>query len=257
MCGRNIRPRFAMDHSNPPCNHEKGNKFPIQNLFLPDLLLSSAHFSKSKQNPKIINQSNTILKAAEECPFSYDDMSSYYVDHNGDTIYNEAHNFTIIIPPGAVFQGDCVQIQATASRFGPYQLPDGYYPVSSFFWISAFYTFNIPVYLVLSHHASPQDADEIKKLHAVEACAKNMSTIKDGKLLMNPLPYGVNFDCKFGYCVISTNHFCSYCLAKEDVNVPDEFHAFYYTFIDEGLLKAEVCMCHVNKECIEVSSYIL
>ena len=84
-----------------------------------------------------------------------------------------------------------------------------------------------------------------------------MSTTKDGKLLMNPLPYGVNFDYKLSYCVISTNHFCSYCLAKEDVNVPDKFHAFYYTFIDEGLLKAEVCTCHVNKECIEVSSYIL
>jgi len=39
-----------------------------------------------------------------------ENIHSYYVDHNGGTFYNTAHNFVIIVPPGAVLQGECVQI---------------------------------------------------------------------------------------------------------------------------------------------------
>jgi len=252
VCGRNIRPRFGMDHITPPCSHEKGNNFLIQSLFLPDLLLSGGNASSSIRNPTDISQIDTIIEVIEECPLASDNISTYYVDNNGGTFYNKAHNFTIVIPPGAVLQGDCVQIQATASRFGPYQLQDGYYPISSFFWVSAHYTFKIPVYLVLSHHASPRNMDELNKLHAMEACAQNLCTTSDGKLLMKTLFQGVNFDSRIGYCVLVMNHFCSHCLAKKDVGVPDKFHALYYTYNFEGFFKAEVCMCHVNKECIEV-----
>ena len=240
VCGRNIRPRFVEDHMTPPCSHEKCNSFVIQNLYLPDLLLSSV--LTSVYYPK---------EAAGE------DISSYYVDHNGGTFYNIAHNFAIIIPPGAVLQRDCVQIQATASRFGPYQLPDGYYPISSFFWVSAHYTFKIPVYLILSHYASPRKISDLHKLCALEACTQNVYKTGDGKLIMSKFVGGVFFDGRIGYCVISTDHFCSYCLGKDDIHLPDKFHALYYKYNFEGLLKAEVCMCHANRECIKVYIMLL
>ena len=65
----------------------------------------------------------------ERCPFYSNNIASYHVNHNGGTFYNHKHNFVIVIPCGAVLPGDTIEIQATATRFGPYQLPKGYYPL--------------------------------------------------------------------------------------------------------------------------------
>jgi len=184
VCGRNIRPRFVEDHMTPPCNHEKHNSFVVQTLYLSHYLLMSS-VAKFLSNHETTIESETAIKVTETCPITGECIASYYVDHNGGTFYNTAHNFVIIIPPGAVLQGDCVQINATGSRFGPYQLPDGYHPISSFFWVSAHYTFKMPVYLILSHHASPRSVSDLRKLHAMEACVENMCTTTEGKLLMN------------------------------------------------------------------------
>ena len=255
VCGRNIRPRFVKDHMTPPCSHEKYNNFIVQNLYLSQYLLMSS-ITKSFGNHQITSESDAIIKATETCPITGEDISSYYVDHNGGTFYNTAHNFVIIVPPGAVSHGECVQIQATGSRFGPYELPDGYYPISNFFWVSAHYTFKIPVYLILSHHASPRSVSDLSKLHAMESCTQNMCTTAKGKLVMNKLVDGVFFDNKIGHCMISTKHFCSHCLAKDDSSVPDKFLASYFKYNSSGLLYAEVCICHANKECIEVCRYL-
>jgi len=252
VCGRNIRPRFVEGHMTPPCSHEKCNNFVIQNLYLPDLLLSSVLTSLHNPKEAANTPQGNVIRVTEICPMTGEDISSYYVDHNGGTFYNTAHNFAIIIPPGAVLQGESVEIQATTSRFGPYQLPDGYYPISSFFWVSAHYTFKISLYLILGHHASPRNVNDLHKLCVLEACTQNICATSEGKLSMNKLLDDVFFDYKIRYCTVSTNHFCSYCLGKDDINVPDKFHASYYTYNFKGVMKAEVCLCHANKECIEV-----
>ena len=249
VCGRNIRPRFVEDHMTPPCSHEKYNNFVIQKLYLPDLLLNNVLTSVHNTKEAVNNPRSNVVRVTEICHIPCEDMSSYYVDHNGGTFYNRAHNFAIIIPPGAVLQGERVQIQATASRFGPYQLPDGYYPVSSFFWVSAHYKFKIPVYLILSHHSSPRSVSDLHRLYAMKACNHETS----GKL---KLIDGIFFDTNISYCIIPTTHFCSYCLVKDDIKVPDMFRASYYTYNFKGCLKAEICICHVIKECMEVSSNI-
>ena len=82
----------------------------------------------------------------------------------------------------------------------------------------------------------------------MEACVPNISTTSEGKLVMKKLLNGVYFDYKIGYCVIFTNHFCSYYLGKDDISIPDKFYASYYMYNSKGVLKAEICMCHVNKE---------
>ena len=62
-----------------------------------------------------------------------DDIMSYYADYSGGTFYCHYHNFVVVVPPGAISQGDYVEIQVTASHFAPYELPDEFYPISSFF----------------------------------------------------------------------------------------------------------------------------
>ena len=253
VCSRDIRPRFKNGYL---LLHEKCDRFVIQNLYLSYyLLLDSISESISESSPTypiVTSTQNTVIKVTESCPLNTEDIFSYYVDHNGNTFYNKPHNFAFVIPPGAVSQGDCIEIQATASRFGPFHLPDGCYPISSYFWITANYTFKVPVFLILSHHASFRDVDDVNKVFAMEVCSQNSNKTTEGKLVMNKLLDGVYFDYKIGFCLISTNHFCSYCLGKDDINVPNKFYISYYTYNFKGYLKAEICICHVNKECIKV-----
>jgi len=120
VCGRNIRPRFVDDYLSPPNNESSSNGFDLQNLYL------LQHF------PSNYYAYNKLIKVTEICPISKEDVVSYYVDHKGGSFYHHC-NFAIFVPPGAVSQGECVEIQATASHFGPYHVPDGFYPVSNFF----------------------------------------------------------------------------------------------------------------------------
>ena len=253
VCGRNIRPRFIADHLLPPCVQETHTGFVLQNLYLSYyLLLSCISVPLDNENKEAKFMPDNFIKVTEKCPFDSDNITSYFVDHGGGVFYKKEHNFSFFIPPGAISQGDCVQIQVTASRFGPYELPDGYFPISSYFWISAMYTFKIPVYLILSHHTSLRNVTNFNRLYALEACSQHTKVGKEGLLRMNQLLDGVFFDNEIGYCIVSTNHFCSYCLAKDDITIPDDFYVSFYTYNFQTTLKAEICICHVNKECIEV-----
>ena len=197
----------------------------------------------------VIDQHNAI-QVTETCPIVDEKISTYYVNHNGGRFYN-CHDFVLIVPPGAVLQGDIVEIKATASRFGSsYQLPDGYRPMSNFYWTSANYTFYIPVYLIVGHHASHEAS---YKLHVMEACSKSLDTTHKDKLPMKELLDGVFFYHNTGYCVVSLTHFCSHCIAASRTNdVSDRFQGFCYIYRMDQLLKVELCLCHANKDCIQV-----
>ena len=252
VCGRNIRPRFVEEYLSPPPNCEDCKTgFVLQNLFLSryssmDLLTLAENENVSYKN---------FTKTDEKCPISDKGIVSYYVDHTGGTFYNKEHDVAIFIPPGSVLQGECVQIQATASHFGPYQLPDGYYPISSFFWVSAHYTFKVPVYLIMSHYAYIRNLEDISNLCVLQACIRDLKVTSDGKLVMEEVPGGANFDCDINYCVFATNHFCSICLHKKDKYIPERFSAMYYTYDlqnSNDASYAEVCFCPSTSHCKEV-----
>ena len=157
-----------------------------------------------------------------------------------------------MIPPGAVSQGDRVEIQATASRFGPYKLPDGYYPISGYFWLSACYTFNIPVYLIMSHCAIIRNLKDIENLCVLQACVRDL-TISDGRLVMKEVLNGVYFDYEICYCIFTTDHFCSFCLAKKIKHIPERFSAFLHTYdANDTEHIAEVCICPLICDCRKV-----
>ena len=140
MCGRNIRPRFVDDYLSPPSKENISSGFVLQNFYL------CQHFPSSDCTYK------KLVRVNEACLIPKEDIITYYADHKGGLFYHH-HNFAIFVPPGAVSQGECVEIQATANHYGPYVIPDGFYPISSFFWLSADYTFKVPVYIVMGHYA--------------------------------------------------------------------------------------------------------
>ena len=174
---------------------------------------------------------------------------SYYVDYNGGTFYCHHHNFGVVVPPGAVSQGDYVEIQVTANHFGPYEIPNKFYPISSFFWLSANYTFKFPVYIIMNHYAKIRSLEDINHLYVLQTSACD-STVDGKPLLMSAVPDGAYFDFEISYCVVETNHFCSFCQVKNDTNIPEYLVASFCTYEDI----AEVCFCPPSSECKKVTN---
>ena len=242
VCGRNIRPRYVEDHLSPFTYENDLTKHTLQTLY-------------SLQYSSLDIQTN-VIKVTETCPISNDDIISYYADHLGGVFCNKNHNFAIIIPPGGVSQGHCVEIQATANYCSPYAIPDGFFPISSYFWISANYVFNIPVYVVLTHYADVRKLENVAGLHVLQSPGYDFDA-KNNNIMMRPLTDGVYFDIKIGFCVLATDHFCSYCQAKSNHDIRENLLACYCTYDDSssGSYIAEVCFCPSSSECIKVTCY--
>ena len=242
VCGRNIRPRFVEDYLSPPNNNNDSDKFVLQSLHL--LQHSSLHMNNTQMN---------FIKVTETCPIYNDNIMSYYVDYLGGVFYNQYHNFAVVIPPGAVAQGDCVEIQGTANYFGPYIIPDGFYPISSHYWVSANYEFKAPVYFIMNHYAKIRCIDDINNLHVLHKCTHEHH-VTNSDITMSIISSGVYFDNEIGYCVLATYHFCTYCEAKTEKLIPEYLTACYCTYDESssGTHIAEVCFCPSNYNCKKV-----
>lgn len=251
VCGRNIRPRFVKGYFYPPPNCEShNNRFILQSLYISRQMLLN----------HIAIKWNSVIELDKDdmCPLSSKtNITLFHVDCSGGTFYIQNHNFAIVVPPGAVLQGDCVQIRTNADRFASFELPDGYFPISSFFWISARYRFYIPVYLILSHFASVENTKN-DTLCVAEVCD---DVNHKEKMVMKIFPDGAYFDSDIGYCIVPTNHFCSFCLlSNRKSNDQQNFIALYYTYditSPHEAHVAEVCFCPLNCDCIEVRRVII
>ena len=241
VCGRNIRPRDVKDYL-PPSN--------IYTKFTLEIFYSLQPSSSD------ITDGQTIIKVTEICPMLCQDITSYYVDHLGGVFYNQCHNYAIVVPPGAVSQGECVEIQSNTSCFSPYIIPDGFYPISSYYWISANYEFKIPVYFIMNHYAKIRNLEDISNLHVLQACVDSSNGGIEN-VTMNPISNGVYFDYDIGHCVVATNHFCCYCQAKSVQDIPEYLLACYYTYDEpsSGSFIAEVCFCPSNTDFKKVAMY--
>ena len=256
-CGRNIRPRFN-DHClfSPPNQDKNSKRFALQNLYFAQI------FSTRELDYDQPTDYAKLCKATEACPVPNKSIAAYYVDHSGGTFYNQKHGFAIVIPPGAVSHGECVEIQANASWFNFYNLQgkyffykitDGYYPISSFFWFSANYKFKIPVYLILSHYAAIRNPQDIKHLSVHHGCVHDPLDSEEEPIMMNNMSSDFYFDDKIGYCVITTDHFCSYCISKNETSIPSTFAVMIYTYYQRCHF-VEVCFCPAICNCREVTS---
>ena len=261
ICGRSIRPRFKDDCLFLPLNcSENSARFVLQDLYFTQHVFANEFDSMNSAT------STNLIKVVEMCPVPDKSITSYIVDHNGGTFYNNDHDFAIVIPPGAVSNTVCVEIKATSSWFNFYKLddkyyfykiPDGFNPISSFFWFSAQYEFEIPVYLILSHHAVIRSPQDIVNLHLLQGCIHDHASGEEKAIVMKEVSNGVYFDNSIHYCIYSTNHFCSICLGKDLKSIPDLFYIliYYYTIAKNNFI--EVCFCPVIRDCREVRTVIM
>ena len=234
VCDRNIRPR-SKDYFVSASNEKNADIFTLQNLYF----LKHPSLNTSDSPSKF-----TKVTESCPCPISAKDIISYYVDHAGGVYYNEYHNFALVVPPDAVLQGECVEIQATTSHYGPYKIPDGFYPISNFIWISANYKFEHPVYIIMCHYVKIRSLKDIDHLYVLQTDACD-SVASGSKVVMKPVADGVYFDYGNCYCVLATNHFCSYCWAEKGTRIPKYLVATFCSYEDI----AEVCFCPPITEC--------
>ena len=106
----------------------------------------------------------------------------------------------------------------------------------------------------MSHYAKIRDLGDVSSLRILHKCAQDPNIT-----LMSAITDGVYFDMEIGYCVLTTDHFCSYCQAKTVKHIPEHLLACYCTYDessdDHKSLVAEVCFCPSNSECRKVTHY--
>ena len=241
VCGKNIRPRAVKDCFSSQISGKESKR------------LKNLHLLQSFSVYKVYNKP---IKVNESCPISGEGIDHYYVDYLGGVFCNQYYDFTLVIPPDAVSQGECVEIQATGANFGPYEIPQGCYPISSFLWFSANYTFKVPVYIIMSHYAKIRNLEDISHLHMLQT-RESDSITSDKNLLMEVIPEGVYFDYESGYCAMATNHFCSYCEVKGDRSIPEYLVASFCSYEDDDGVVFEVCFCPSTSECKKVTNCII
>ena len=107
----------------------------------------------------------------------------------------------------------------------------------------------------MRHYAKLRNLKDISNLCVLQKCVYDCLNDIDEDLMMSPISEGVYFDNEKRYCVLATEHFCTYCGAKSDKDIPEYLTACYYTFNEpsSGSLIAEVCFFPSSFSCRKVS----
>jgi len=189
----------------------------------------------------------------EICPFEDCDIVTMTFNSDGGVLIIEEHGLKLTIPRGAIEDGIVVEIQAAVSLFGPFIIRNEYHLISGFVWIGACYMFNKPLTLEIEHYADVSNEDDIGSLCVLKACMKHKQELYE----MHEVPERHYQYCLgSSFCSFSTKHFCSMCLAKKNLNIPDRIVVYQYLpdnykYADE-YFRAEVCICYDFSVCKKV-----
>ena len=175
-------------------------------------------------------------------------------DYDGGELIIKEHAVKVTIPVGAIDKGYNIQIEAAASLFGPFIIPEGYYPISAYVWIGACYEFKKKLVVEIEHDSFLTE-ESMSEFCILTVCEKDV--YGEEKLLKLH-----EDDCEYHYevnkstCTFFTHHFCSKCLAaKGDVNPPKRIRVYHYVPMDYTSkieFITEVCFCNDLYVCKQV-----
>ena len=254
----NMRPRFSNYSKILSNNFTKG--FSLQHLYIANkfpLYLSHSYMFEENFITSLDNNKK-FAEVKEKCPLDDTTIFIHYVDHKGGVYYYKDHDVALFIPPGAILQGEWAEIKVSSSFYGQFHMPENYNRISSYVWVGANYDFKVPVYLIINHFVNMKSVKDIKTLTAFEAC-KLYSGIHDNETLTMQEITTNYFDTDLKYCVISTDHFCTYCLAELQTSSNEdsshkEFLSIYYHYekVKPNAYIAEICCLYFNNNCFKV-----
>ena len=198
-----------------------------------------------------------IVKNTEICPFLNPNIVENYFDTDGGELLIGEHSVMVTVPKGAVAVGDGVQIQAAASLIGPYIIPKGFHPVSAYVWIGASYKFKKPIQVQIEHHAALSQQKDILQMTMLTACCKDKTIANNGQDMYKMHEATYQLQCKINgsFCIYSTDHFCSNCLAKKNEKIPDRiavYHMLPKSYKSEYAFSSEICFCYNLELCKKV-----
>ena len=167
------------------------------------------------------------------------------------------------IPIGAIDKCCIVQIEAGASLFGPYIIPEGYYPISAYVWIGACYEFKKKLKVEIEHDTVISQETNFSELHVLTACEEDKCDGENNQML-----YKMHEDtCEYQYevdkitCTIFTSHLCSKCLAASG-EAKKAKRVIMYHYLPDNYKKefdyfvAEVSFCYALQFCKEVCVFV-
>ena len=145
-----------------------------------------------------------------KCPLSHAMFGS--CDHNGGTLMSEGGDLKLIIPQGAIKDGDQVIFCTASDLFGPFVLPSNCQAdlASPYYWIGVgeSYRFHKPVQVEFEHFAvvtAPCDPSHYQLL----TCEDD-----DKSYTMRPVDYYLSFEVcdNISLCAFNTRHLRAFCL---------------------------------------------
>lgn len=196
-----------------------------------------------------------IIKNGEDCPLNNYKIYSELFDHNGGELLIKGYGVKVIVPAEAIDKGYEVQIEAAASLFGPFIIPEGYSPISVYVWIGTCYIFKKRLEVEIEHNIVVSDRSEFSIL---TACKEDICDGKDEQKLYKMQIETHEYQCKISDSTFTffTTHFCSKCLATEtDKQVAKRVMMYHYlpeNYKSEKEFVSEACFCYDLKCCKEV-----
>jgi len=181
-------------------------------------------------------------------------------NYDGGELLIKEHSVKITVPTGAIDKSYKVQIETAASLFGPFIIPDGYYPISAYVWIGTCFEYlRKPLKVEIEHDVASEEINN-SELCILTASVKDICGKKTRQTVFEMNEDTVKYQCQISYttCTIFSDHFCYKCLAiKAYVKIPKRIIMYHYLPENYKYTKefeAEVCFCQDLKSCKQVIS---
>ena len=197
----------------------------------------------------------------EECPLKDSQIVSKIFDYDGGELLIKEHAIKVTVPFRAIEYNCMVQIEAAASLFGPFTIPEGHHPISAYVWIGTCYKFKKNLTVELEHDIVVSEETDISELYLLTACGEDICNGEDNQII-----YKMHQDtCEYYYkldkstCTILTSRFCTKCLSARGKTKKAK-RIIMYHYLPEDYKSAyefitEVSFCYDLKFCKEVCDY--
>ena len=177
-------------------------------------------------------------------------------DERGEIFHSTKHGVTVVFPAGAIPKGYLVEFKFAAMLNAPVKFSDDKILTSTVFWLCMNAELQVPIKLYLPHAANIEN----------EAHASNLQFVKFQHLQMGEtmeIIEGGKFPIGESYGFVEVDHFCYYCIVKDNLDPSDIPHNKYaiaaITNQESNLYEWEghICLYSMLPTCSEVSRYNL
>lgn len=189
-------------------------------------------------------------------------------DQEGCEYYSPTDGYSLIIPPGAIPQGDSISIECGVVPYGPlgpFKYPSGWNPVSPIVWFCPVgkIQFQRPIEIKLPHCFDCKSSEECKALDFLKAdhTLPKIGEIDAEVFQFRPVGGQKCFTPDSYIGTLHTTHFCFYCIASQ-YSVQHTDHTNFCLITAKPLrtdrtFQLHFCLAYFLDTCIKVYIGIL